>query len=157
MSAVLVRVLLPYLRYTVSVTFLTGPILMLLSTLTSVYKVQLWSFETSLKNPIHEGVLTLCEQIMLQMELSRLSSSNMITLGTSVVSTLYISYFVKSSGTNLSSCVPQFFITEVTVVTVPSLWLQGVLKLLTQLFKFKYDSDKILLTIYHIPNLTHFS
>ena len=77
-----------YLMYTFSVIFMAGPALMLLSTSTSEYNVQEWLVETSLENPIHEGVLSCLEQIMLQIELSRSSSSRKITLGISVVFTL---------------------------------------------------------------------
>ena len=106
------RFLIPYLRYTLSVTFMAGPMLLLLTTSTSEYKVQAWFVEMSLENPIHEEELSVLEQIELQIELSRLPSSMRITLGTSVVCTLDISYFVRSRGINLSTSAPQFFRTK---------------------------------------------
>ena len=80
--------LISYLRYISSVTFMAGPTLMLLKNSTSEYKVQVCWVVMSLENPTHVEELSFFEQIALQMELSRISLSIRITLGTSVVTTL---------------------------------------------------------------------
>ena len=81
-------VLISYLRYISSVKFMAGPTLMLLKNSTSEYKVQVCRVVMSLENPIHVEELSLFEQMALQIELSRISLSIRITLGTSVVTTL---------------------------------------------------------------------
>ena len=89
-----------------------GALSALLSTRsTSEYKVQVRSFAMLLEYPMHVGALSALEQIAPQMELSRISLSMRITLGSSVVTILTILYFIWSSGINLSSFAPQFFST----------------------------------------------
>ena len=92
--------------------FMAGPVLMVLSTSISEYKVQEWFAVISYENPTHVGMLSALAQIMLQIELSRLLSYVRITSVISVVCTLYTWYLVLSNWMKLSSCDPQFFRTK---------------------------------------------
>ena len=104
--------MMSYLRYNFPVKFIGGPMVLSFMRTTSEYKVQVRSVSMLLENPMQVGWLSFLEQIALQMESSRSPSSIRITLGNSVVTTLYILYLIISRGMNLSSFAPQFFRTK---------------------------------------------